>query len=59
MLIRIPKIDPRGHQFLEQFLQETDSWYYIRCSIFLKNETLENWTVNSLEITMYPQKMLV
>ena len=59
MLIRIPKIGPRGHQLLEQFLQETDSWYYIWCFIFLRNETLENWTVNSLEITMYCQKMLV
>ena len=61
MLIRIPKTGPRGHQLLEQFLQETDStfWYYNQCFIFLRNETLENWTVNSLEITMYCQKMLV
>ena len=38
------KIGSRAHQLLEQFLQEMDSWCYIRCSIFLrKKETLENW----------------
>ena len=69
MLTGIPRIGPRVHQFLEQFLQDTDSWCYIWCSIFLrKMETLENWkrcriyfsiSVNSLEIIMCPKNVSI